>query len=344
VSVSSAGKQADGPSGEPSIDGHCSRVAFTSRATNLALTHTKVKPRRKALTRRPRRGTSQVYVHVLPWGTGIDRPWRNATYLVSADNHGRPGNGDSSEPSLATQKGRGIAFTSTSTNLAAGDRTPGRDVYVRMMIYKLTRWRTYLASANAGGHAGNGPSWNPSVAGQGLQVAYQTDATDLLPGDTNDHTDVGRADLVVHPGRPTQYWASHGERGGASTAPAFNPSISYGGQFVMFTSASGNWEGPSGERVDTNGVSDVFLWTIHRRRVFQMSADSTNRLLALPSDNGTQSAHGNYAFFETSDPLADASMVSAHYSSWLSDPGGMRAHAASNPAFSQVYERYVGPE
>lgn len=328
VSVDSRGRQANGRTTEVSIDGHCTRVAFTSRATNLAMTHTKVRQRKIAVTGRPRPGTSQVYVHVLPWGTGIDKPWRNATYLVSANDRRQPGNGDSYQPSLAAQKGRGLAFTSTSTNLARGDAGATPDVYLRVMIYDLTRWRTYLASRTGSGTAGNGASSNPSVSGDGLVVAYQTDASNLLPGDDNGHTDVGRADLSEHPSRPAQYWASHGERGGGSTAPAFDPTISYGGQFVLFTSASSNWE-TAADRADTNGVSDVFLWTVKRRRVFQMSVDSSGHELTLPSGDATQSAHGNYVFFATSAPFADRSLV---------------GRAAGSPAFSQIYMRYVGAE
>src|SRR4051795_8773475 len=65
VSVNSAGQQADGPTTEVKIDGHCQRVAFVADATNLALTGTNRLAWKSAVTQAPAVRTSQVYVRVL---------------------------------------------------------------------------------------------------------------------------------------------------------------------------------------------------------------------------------------------------------------------------------------
>src|SRR3954453_15077841 len=66
VSVNSRGQQANGPSLDVSLSGDCSRVAFTSTATNLALTSTKEPNLRPLVTPAPAPGTKQVYGRILP--------------------------------------------------------------------------------------------------------------------------------------------------------------------------------------------------------------------------------------------------------------------------------------
>jgi len=70
VSVGPNGEQANGPTTEVSIDGACERVAFTSQATNLALTKTSRAGWHTARTAQGN-GLKQVYVHIL-----ITRPAR----------------------------------------------------------------------------------------------------------------------------------------------------------------------------------------------------------------------------------------------------------------------------
>ena len=342
VSVDSRGRQANGPTTEVSIDGDCTRVAFTSRATNLAMAKTSVKRQRVARTRRPPRGTRQVYVHALPWVKGVDKPWRDATFLASANDRGVAGNGDSFDPSIATQKGKAVAFTSTSTNLARGDGNGATDVYLRSMGWKLSRWRTRLVSANPSGRAGNGASRQPSADGAGLVIAYATDASDVISGDANAHSDIARADMRA--ARPVQYYVSHGNHGGPGNGASSDPAISYGAQFVMFESQSSNFEPAPDARVDTNGVGDAFLWTINRRRVFTESVSSDGGQLGLPSTNPQQSSHGNYLFFETSDPLVDLAVVRSSRPDLLKNPSAARSQAAQTPAYHQVYLRYLGPQ
>ena len=65
VSLATGGRESDGDTFEVQVDGSCTRVAFVSDATNLALTRAGSGARRGARTTRPPRGTRQVYVRVL---------------------------------------------------------------------------------------------------------------------------------------------------------------------------------------------------------------------------------------------------------------------------------------
>ena len=105
--------------------------------------------------------------------------------LVSAALTGGPGNGASSSP-LISSDGRYVVFQSTASNLVAGDANGVADIFVRDTLLGVTM----LASANAHGGAGNGPSTRPIIAADGRTVAFQSFASDLVAGDYNDKRDI----------------------------------------------------------------------------------------------------------------------------------------------------------
>jgi hypothetical protein len=68
VSVGSGGLESNGATSDVQMDGECSRVAFTSDASDLYLSRTAARGnrfRRPLATAAPRRGSRQVYVHFL---------------------------------------------------------------------------------------------------------------------------------------------------------------------------------------------------------------------------------------------------------------------------------------
>src|SRR5439155_23449678 len=83
VTVNSGGGQANGSTYDISIDGACERVAFTSDATNLALTGAVKAAWSTARTSAVPPGRKQVYVHVLG-GKGLDATFKGLTFLASS--------------------------------------------------------------------------------------------------------------------------------------------------------------------------------------------------------------------------------------------------------------------
>ncbi len=223
VSVSTAGAQSDGSTYDVAVDGTCSRVAFTSDASNLAQTSGGGKRRpnyASVRTGAPPAGTKQVYVRVIGADRASDRGLVGLTFLASASSGGGAGNANSSDPSWSIRTKEVLAFTSRATNLAGRDDNGTTDVYVRKMK-RVVRYfgrrgsrrklatlasRTRLVSSKASGKAGNGSSSQPSASDQGYFVTYQTKASDLIPRDANRVTDIARADLIAR---------IHGERFGA---------------------------------------------------------------------------------------------------------------------------------
>lgn len=97
-----------------------------------------------------------------------------------------PGNGRSIRP-LLSRDGRFVVFTSWASNLVADDRNRASDVFVR------DRWNgiTHCLSHSWGGaNPGNGASSQPVLSADGRTVAFQSLASDLIPGDYNDRRDV----------------------------------------------------------------------------------------------------------------------------------------------------------
>lgn len=105
--------------------------------------------------------------------------------LASTSDTGVTGNGYDSGPSLSADGGR-VAFTSESTNLDPGDTNAVRDVYVKT----LATGDVVLSSTSSSGVKGNGPSAEASLSADGSAVAFVSDSTNLVAADTDTVRDV----------------------------------------------------------------------------------------------------------------------------------------------------------
>ena len=138
-----------------SVSAEGSFVAFVSEADNLVPNDTN--------------GYRDVFVRDLLGGS---------TLLVSADMSGvTTGNGLSTDSAISAD-GRYVAFTSTATNLVAGDTNGVSDVFVRDLLYGTTT----LVSVNTNGFSGNGASYSPMISADGRAVLFHSQASDLAPG------------------------------------------------------------------------------------------------------------------------------------------------------------------
>ena len=157
------------------------------------------------------------------------------------------GNGNSVTPAM-TADGRFVVFSSSANNLVPGDNGQLRlDVFLRDRAGNTT----VLVSANySGTGGGNGDSMFGSVSTNGQYVAFQSDASDLMPGDTNGVSDILVRDLVAGTTALVSVATNGGLANGASTDPVMTPD----GRHVAFISSASNLIAG-----DTNGISDVFV-------------------------------------------------------------------------------------
>src|SRR3954452_246844 len=167
--------------------------------------------------------------------------------LVSVANDGTPGNGASGESSVSFD-GRFVVFSSDSSNLVSGDSNSARDVFLR----DTQQNKTFLVSATTAGASGNGRSFEPIISGDGNFIAFRSEATNLVSGDTNSVSDIFLAD-VHDPAHPAVTRVSVGPGGVQANGFSGEPTISADGRFVAFSSFASNIA--SG---DTNQHNDVF--------------------------------------------------------------------------------------
>ena len=85
-------------------------------------------------------------------------------------------------------------------------------------------------STGANGDEGNSQSYEPSISADGRYVAFVSDASDLVPGDTNGTTDVFVRDLQTGAIARVSTRAN-GEQGNGSCV---DPQISADGRYVTF--------------------------------------------------------------------------------------------------------------
>ena len=99
------------------------------------------------------------------------------TTRVSVDDSGTQSNSDSFRPSISAD-GRYVAFYSEASNLVSGDTNGATDVFV----YDRRSGATKRVSVAAGGEEANGDSARPAIGGGGHVAAFESDATNIVPG------------------------------------------------------------------------------------------------------------------------------------------------------------------
>lgn len=179
----------------------------------------------------------------VPLGTTWGAPGDTTRVSVASD--GTQANGDSHRSRL-NATGRFVAFVSVSSNLVPGDTNNKYDVFVHD---RETGTTTRVSVSSAGTQAnGNSFHLDPGISADGRFVAFGSDATNLVPSDTNTNVDV-----FVHD-RQTGTTERVSVSSTGDQVAGFAPDISADGRFVAFNS---NY--PTLIPDDTNASSDVFL-------------------------------------------------------------------------------------
>ena len=223
VSVATGGGQGTGgASYDPAISADGRFVAFYSLATNLVSGDTN--------------GAADVFVHDRQTGT---------TERVSVATGGGQANGGSYIPAISAD-GRFVAFYSFATDLVGAD-TNG---FVDIFVHDRQTGTTERVSVATGGGQVTGSSYNPAISADGRFVAFESEASGFVSGDTN-----AAYDVFVHDRQTgTTERASVSTGGGQATADSYSGAISADGRFVAFHSVATNLVGG-----DTNGAADVFV-------------------------------------------------------------------------------------
>lgn len=221
--------------------------------------------------------TATITLTPTPTPTETPGPDPNTILLISKQDDEIPGNGESTGPEfsvsvLARDDGRYVVFESLATNLVAGVTGGHRQIY----LYDWKSGQMELISVHTDGTPGNGNSYYPSNSTDGRYIAFYSEASNLVDGDTNGVADVFVRDRLEN----TTIRVSVDSLGNQANGPSTRPSISGHGGFVAFESLASNLV--SG---DENGSSDVF---IHDAR------ETMSTIRVSVADDGTEGNDHSY--------------------------------------------------
>jgi len=278
VSVTTSGAQADGYSTNPAISGDGQFVVFSSSATNLHVLgnggFTQVYVRDTGASRTtlcsvaaflvPGNSNSQnpaisadgsriVFQSSASNLTTVDDPlvvdiflYERASGLISRVNRGYNGatpDDHSADPAISAD-GNWVAFRSTASNLIAGGTLGESQVFLQ----EIAGGNASIVSVHTNGNHGDDFSGSASISSNGKRVAFRSQATNLVPGDTN-----GLEDLFIHD-VATGTTACMTRAPGGQQAGGVDLAFAAGGDFIAFASDVTDYV-PG----DTNGSSDVFV-------------------------------------------------------------------------------------
>ena len=292
VSVDSAGVEGNNASTAPSTSTDGRYVAFESQADNLVAGDIL--------------GNIDIFVR--------DRQTETTT-RVSVDSTGSEGDGDSNLPSISSD-GRHVAFESNATNLVANDINTWSDIFVRDRdadrdgIYdEPGTVSTIRMSEDSDGNEANAASNSPSISADGRHVAFESSATNLVPGGSNGlfhifihDRDTDRDGIYDEPGQVSTVQISVDSTGAEGIGGDSSAcSISGDGRYVAFESDASNLV------ADDNNVStDVF---VHDRQTGVTTRASVDLDGVERNDNSnfpSMSADGSSVTFQSdADLVAD---------------------------------------
>ena len=308
VSVSTGGGEGNGPSELPSVSSDGRYVSFDSAATNLVAGDTNVaqdvflRDRQSGTTERVSVGAGGAEANSNSFSSSVSSDGRYVAFssyasnLVAGDTNGtmdvfvRDRQAGTTErvsvasggaqadqvcqyPAISAD-GRYVAFMSGASTLVAGDTNGLIDIFV----HDRQSGTTERVSVDSSGAQSNGDSYGaPAISADGRYVAFASDASNLIVGDTNATGDIFVRDRQTGTTTRVSLTNEGAEANGGSYG---NPSISANGRYVAFPSYATNFVAG-----DTNGYSDVFL----RDRL----AGTTERL-SIATD-GTQGNRDSYA-------------------------------------------------
>lgn len=184
--------------------------------------------------------------------------------------------------------GRYVAYVSPASNLVRGDTNKRYDVFVRDRKAQTT---TRVSVASDGTQA-NGSSLLSAMSADGRYIAYDSDASNLVPGDTNKSRDVFLWDRET--GTTTRI--SVASDGTQANGHSGSPSISADGRYVTYGSYAWNLVPDDIDRVESR---DVFVWDRETQTTTRISVAPDGTTADNNSWRSSISSDGRYVVYES---------------------------------------------
>jgi hypothetical protein len=151
-----------------------------------------------------------------------------------------------------------------------------------------------LCSQSSAGVQSDNTSYYSLVSADGRYVVFQSDATNLAPGDFNSRQDIFRHDLV----NGVTELVSQEPGGNSGNGIAVQPDVSGDGRFVVWSTNASNLVAG-----DTNGTWDVFLRDMVTGTTTLISRDHLGNLASARSDGPRITPDARYVVFESDADL-----------------------------------------
>ncbi|HEV7862787.1 MAG TPA: hypothetical protein VGR20_08810 [Acidimicrobiia bacterium] len=234
----------------------------------------------------------QVFVH-------------NPAAAIVSVNGGEPATGAADLPSVSAD-GVLVAFESAADNLVDDDVNGAPDVFVAQLgdagngyeerrMIRVSVYATGDARRPADSFATTAGA-PAAVSSDGNLVAFASDSTNLVPGDTNSANDI----FVRNRHNGTTERVSVTNSGAQADGASITPAMSADGRFVVFASDATNLVAG-----DTNGAVDVFVRDRLRNETRRLSEKPGVGQSPLASQHPAISPNGKFAAFDSTGEFGD---------------------------------------
>jgi Tol biopolymer transport system component len=240
------------------------------------------------------------------------------TRIASIKQDGTAAGGGANSPAISSN-GRYVAWSSFATDIVSGDTNGNFDVF---LTDRATGVVTRVSVDSAGTEALDGASFEPTLSDDGMVVAFASEATNLVAGDTNQVRDVFvhymatgqtvRASVATDGTQADGQSDGPGIRGGTT----FGPQLSADGTRVVFDSIATNLVpgdtntctySPGGQSFPLPGqCPDVFVRDLQAGTTSRVSVNTSGGQADDASTDPAISGDGtDVAFFTTAAFASD---------------------------------------
>lgn len=260
----------------PAVDYPGEMVAFASLATNVVIGDFN--------------SSADVFVY--------DRTVGMTKVLTLVYDQFGDGRGGGGAPDLApsvSSDGSLVAFTSAADDLVPNDSNQTSDVFVRSPNGGAAELISVISFGGQVGHSGNGPSAGPAISADGCVVAFYSDASNLVSGDTNGFRDVFVRDRCNHTTERVSVSSTGAQANRPSQAAGFSVAISADGNFVAFSSDASNLDDDD----DNNNQTDIFVRDRAAGTTTRVSKSASGESANGPSQFAGISGDGRFVVFQS---------------------------------------------